>query len=337
MKSTTKNLALMLGVVAITAGCTATSEPLSKSFKDIRVDGSSTVYLISKLVATEFEASSSDQSKVSVTASGTGGGFQKFCTGRVDVSGASRPILLKEMDACKQAGVTYIELPIAFDAITVTVNPKNTWAKDITTAELKKLWQPEAQGKITTWKQIRNTWPDLPIALYAPNKFSGTFDYFAQATGSQGVSRTDYKTAATTGGLPQGVISNPNALGYFGIGYYQANASELKLLAINNGQGAVLPSRETVQQGKYQPLSRPLFIYVNMRSAQYKPEVKAFVEFYLQHAERLTEKAGYIPLPPEGYQLAENHFYEGKVGTVFAGTTHPGITITELLKKESIF
>lgn len=200
------------------------------------------------------------------------------------------------------------------------------------------MWEPQAEGKITTWKQIRRSYPDRPITLYAPGKNSGTFDYFTQVIiGATGASRTDYKTTKTTRELAQGVSNNPDALGYFGLGYYQENANQLKSLAIKNGQGTVLPSRETVQQAKYYPLSRPLFIYVNMRSTQYKPEVKAFVEFFLENGDRLTEKAGYIPLPAEGYQLAENHFYQGKVGTVFAGQLQSGITISQLLKKESIF
>jgi phosphate transport system substrate-binding protein len=336
MQPLIKKLTLALGVLAVTASCRAHSETLTKS-PDVKVDGSSTVYLITKLVATEFEADHSNQVKVSVTASGTGSGFKNFCAGKTDINGASRPISIKEMDACKQAGVAYIELPIAFDAITVAVNPQNTWAKDITVAELKKLWEPEAQGKVTTWKQIRSSWPDRPIVLYARDKNSGTFDYFTQAIGSGDATRTDYTITNTTDDLAQRVISNPNALSYFGLGYYQANVNRLKPLAISNGRSAVLPSRETVQRSTYQPLSRPLFIYVNMRSTQYKPEVKAFVEFSLKNGDRLAQKAGYIPLPAEGYKLAETHFYQGKVGTVFAGTTQPGITITELLKKQALF
>jgi phosphate transport system substrate-binding protein len=335
MKATLLKLASMLITPALVTSCVANSQTVAQKTDSIKVDGSSTVAPITQLAATEFKANHSKPTEISINTSGTGGGFKKFCSGETDINNASRPILIKEMDACKQAKVAYLEIPIAFDAITVVISPRNTWAKDITIAELRKLWEPGAEGKITNWRQIRSSYPDRPITLYAPGQNSGTFDYFTQTVnGSGGASRRDYSVSHD---LAQNVIRDSNAIAYFGFGNYQADAKQLKPLAINSGQGAVLPSAETVHSAKYQPLSRPLFIYVNLQSAQNKPQVKAFVEAYLKNADRLVKQTGYIPLPTEGYQIALNHFYEGKVGTVFAGELQPGITITQLLTKEAVF
>ena len=338
MKITIPKSLLLLLISASMTSCVAKSATLSNATNMIKVDGSSTIAPITKLVAAEFRVSDENQAEISIGTSGTGGGFKKFCAGEIDINDASRPILLKEMDACKQAKIAYMEIPIAFDAITITVNPQNTWANDITIAELKKLWAPAAEGKITNWRQIRSSYPDRPLALYAPGQDSGTFDYFTQTVnGSIAASRKDYTVSKEANDLAQGVIQHANAIGYFGFGYYQANAKQLKPLAIDSGKGAVLPSAEAVQTAKYQPLSRPLFIYVNLRSAQDKPQIKAFVEAYLNNADRIVKQAGYISLPAEGYRLALNHFYEGKTGTVFVGEPQPGITINELLRKQAIF
>ncbi|MBW4579110.1 MAG: PstS family phosphate ABC transporter substrate-binding protein [Tildeniella nuda ZEHNDER 1965/U140] len=338
MKATLLKPASTLVASALVTSCAANSQMVTQKTDPIRVDGSSTVAPITQLAADEFKASHSKQTEVSINTSGTGGGFKKFCSGETDINNASRPILIQEMDACKQTKVAYLEIPIAFDAITVVVNPQNTWAKDMTSAELRKLWEPDAEEKITNWRQIRSSYPDRPIALYAPGQNSGTFDYFTQiVNGSGGASRKDYSASKEANDLAQNVIRDPNAIAYFGFGYYQADAKQLKPLAINSGQGAVLPSVKTVQSAKYQPLSRPLFIYVNLNSAQKKPQVKAFVEAYLKNADRHVKQTGYIPLPSQGYQLALNHFHEGKVGTVFAGKLQPGITITQLLAKEAVF
>jgi phosphate transport system substrate-binding protein len=338
MKATLFKLVLMLVTPALVTSCTANSLKLSDSTDTIKVDGSSTVAPITKLVKAEFQASNPGKAALNINTSGTGGGFKKFCAGKTDINNASRPILLTEIDACKQAKVAYLEIPIAFDAITIAVNPQNTWVKDITIAELKKLWESSAEGKIANWRQIRSSYPDRPIALYAPDGDSGTFDYFTQTVnGSAGDSRKDYVASKKANDIAQDVINKPNALGYFGFGYYQANASQLKPLAIDSGKGAVLPSAEAVQSARYQPLSRPLFIYVNLNSLQNKPQLKAFVEMYLNNAKPIVKQAGYVPLPPEGYHLVLNHFYNGKIGTVFAGKPQSGITIDELLKKEAIF
>jgi len=303
----------------------------------VQIDGSSTVLPITQAIATEFRQQANNV-RITVEFSGTGGGFEKFCAGATDISNASRPIVAKEMAACKKAGVPYIELPIAFDALTVVVNPQNHWAEVMTLAELKKIWEPAAQGKITRWKQVRPGWPDRPLTLYGPGKDSGTFDYFTEAViGKAGASRNDYIASEDDDVLVAGVSKDPNALGYFGYAYFEANPNQLKALAIDTGEGPVLPSRQIVEDGEYQPLARPLFIYVNAKAAQEKPEVRAFVEFYLENADKLVSSVGYVPLPEEGYRLGLVHFHRGKVGTVFVGKPQPNVTIAELLRKQARF
>jgi len=293
--------------------------------KPIRVDGSSTVYPITNAIAGVYQ----QQGKVPVVVniSGTGGGFRKFCAGETDINNASRPILTEEMEACKRSGVRYIELPIAFDALTLVINDDNDWAKSMTLAELKKVWQPAAEGKITRWNQIRAGWPDRPLNLYGAGKDSGTFDYFTEViVGWLKSSRSDYTPSEDDEFLVEAVEKDPNALGYFGYGYYEANEAELKALAIDSGKGPVLPSRQTVKNSAYQPLSRPLFIYVNAKAAQTKPEVRNFIQFYLTNAGRWTHSEGYIPLPEEAYQIAATHLEKGKVGTVFGGKSQQSLS-----------
>lgn len=315
--------------------------PLARSKQQapqvVRINGSSTVFPITDAIAKEYNRVNDKHIQVKVGISGTGGGFRKFCAGETDISDASRPITQEEMKACDQAGIRFYELPIAFDALTVVVNPNNTWANDITVEELKKVWEPAAQGKITNWKQIRASYPDKPLRLFGPGRDSGTFDYFTEVTVGKDDSRTDYVASEDDNTLVQGVRQDPNALGYFGFAYYEANQNQLKALAIDDGKGAILPARETVEKAQYQPLSRPLFIYVNYKSAQDKPEVVAFTNFYLANAKRLVSSVGYIPLPDEGYHIADVHFTVGKVGTVFAGQPQPNLTIGELLRRQKAF
>jgi phosphate transport system substrate-binding protein len=300
----------------------------------IKIDGSSTVYPISKAIAQSF-IGSNPTVKLEVNFSGTSGGFKKFCAGEIDISDASRPITKAEMEACKKAGISYYELPIAYDALTVVVNPKNTWAKDITIAELKKIWEP--QSKVTKWNQIRPEYPNQPITLFSPGQDSGTFDYFTEAVnGKAKTSRTDVTASEDDDVLVKGVASNPNAMGYFGFAYYEKNISSLRALGINSGNGAVLPSREVVEKAKYQPLARPLFIYVSYKSLR-KTEVKNFVNFYLKQASTSVAVVGYIPLPPKGYELGSTRISLGRVGTVFAGKAALNLTITQLLGKELTF
>ena len=302
----------------------------------IKIDGSSTVFPITEAVAEEFQIQKRGKVRVTVGVSGTGGGFKKFCRGETDISDASRPILAAEMEACRAAGIKYYELPVAYDALTVVVNPQNSWVTQFTVAELKKMWEPAAQGKVTTWKQINPKWPNEPLALFGPGSDSGTFDYFTEAvTGKAKSSRGDFTASEDDNVLVQGVASNKNAVGYFGYAYYEPNASRLKAVPIVGKSGkAVGPSREAVVNGSYEPLSRPIFIYVAEKSAQ-KPEVKEFVEYYLTKSKALIEEVKYVPLPQQAYDLAAKHFREGKLGTGFGGVPEVGLKVEELLAREA--
>lgn len=300
----------------------------------VRIDGSSTVYPITEAVAEEFQKAK--RVKVTVGISGTGGGFKKFCRGETDISEASRPILAKEMELCKAAGIDYIELPVAYDALTVVVNPKNSFIKSFTVEELKKLWEPEAQGKVKTWKQVNPSWPDSPVKLFGAGSDSGTFDYFTEAiVGKAKSSRGDFTASEDDNVLVQGVANDVAATGYFGFAYYEENASRVKAVPIvaKAGAPAVLPSRENVMNGSYQPLSRPLFIYVSANAAKNNPNVKAFIDFYLANAKPLVEEVKYIPLPANEYTAVNEHWKAQKVGTGFGGEPEVGVKITDLLKR----
>ena len=302
----------------------------------VKVDGSSTVYPITEGVAEEFQKANKGL-KVTVGVSGTGGGFKKFCRGETDIADASRPISGKEMEACRAAGIEYYELPVAFDALTVVINPKNTWLKQATVAELKKMWEPAAQGKITHWNQVNPTWPNQPIKLFGAGSDSGTFDYFTEAiVGKSKSSRGDFTASEDDNVLVQGVAGDVNAIGYFGYAYYAENTAKLKALPIveKDGKPAVAPSEKTVLDGSYQPLSRPIFIYVSAKAVA-KPEVKKFVEFYMKEGAKLASEVKYVPLPAEAYTTAMDHVNKGKKGTVFGGKNEVGITIKDLLGREA--
>jgi phosphate transport system substrate-binding protein len=303
----------------------------------IKIDGSSTVYPITEAVAEEFQKAKKNVVKVTVGISGTGGGFKKFCRDETDISDASRPITTSEMEICKAAGVEYIEMPIAFDALTVVVNPKNTFLKQATIAELKTMWEPAAQGKITKWNQINPAWPDAPIKLFGAGADSGTFEYFTEATvGKAKSSRGDYTASEDDNVLVQGVSRDVNAIGYFGYAYYAENKARLKALPIVNPKTgvAVEPSDESVIKATYQPLSRPIFIYVKAKSLE-KPEVKEFVEFYMKNGAKLTKEVKYVPLPASAYTGNIEHMNKKKLGTVFGGHNEIGITIEDLMKREA--
>ena len=305
---------------------------------EIRMDGSSTVFPISDAVAEEFQGAHPDV-RVTVGISGTGGGFQKFCRGETDISDASRPIRAPEIEACRAAGIDYIELPIAYDGLAVVVNPKNTWAASMTTAELNALWRPEAQGRIVRWNQVRPTWPDRDIRLFGAGVDSGTFDYFTEAiNGKEKASRGDFTASEDDNVIVQGVGGDETALGYLPLAYVEQNRSTLKIVPIDdgkgdNGAGPIAPSAETVRNGTYQPLSRPLFIYVARASAD-RPEVQRFVESYFAAGELLRE-VGYVELTPEIYRLVQAHFAERRVGTAFGeGGSQVGLTLESLLARE---
>ncbi|GAB4405952.1 MAG: PstS family phosphate ABC transporter substrate-binding protein [Rhodoferax sp.] len=302
----------------------------------VKIDGSSTVFPITEGIAEDFQKANKGI-KVTVGVSGTGGGFKKFCRGETDISNASRPILSAEMAACRAAGVEYYELPVAFDALTVVINPKNTWLKSITVPELKKIWEPAAQGKVLRWNQVNPAWPDKPMKLFGAGSDSGTFDYFTEAiVGKAKSSRGDFTASEDDNVLVQGVAGDVDALGYFGYAYYAENANKLKALpiAMDAGKPAVGPSDEAVEKGTYQPLSRPIFIYVRASSLE-KPEVKKFVEFYMDHGAAMAKEVKYVALPPEVYKANLKHLKEGKKGTVFGGHNEVGISIKELVNREA--
>lgn len=300
----------------------------------VTIDGSSTVYPITEAVAEDFQIAKKGSIRVTVGISGTGGGFKKFCRAEIDIVNASRPIQHSEMEACKAAGVQYIEMPIAFDALTVAVNPHNTWSRTMTVEELKKIWEPSAQGKITKWNQVNPTWPDERIKLFGAGADSGTFEYFTEAiVGKAKSSRGDFTASEDDNVLVQGITSDRYSLGFFGFAYYIENQKKVTAVAIDNGKGGIIPSAETVKNGSYEPLSRPIFIYINAKAAD-KPEVSEFVDFYMKNATTLVKEVKYFPLPAEAYQLNLDHFRERKIGTVFGGESKIDLKIDELLKLE---
>ena len=324
-----------LGYFALVGACLAATGALAQQ-KIVKVDGSSTVYPITEAVAEEFQKAKKQQIKVTVGISGTGGGFKKFCRGETDISDASRPILKKEMEDCKAAGIEYIELPVAFDAITVVIHPKNGFVKQLTVAEMKKMWEPAAQGKVTRWNQVNPQWPDQAMKLFGPGADSGTFDYFTEAVvGKSKSSRGDFTASEDDNVLVQGVSRDVNSLGYFGYAYYIENKDKLRAVPIVNERGQpVAPSVEAVLKGTYTPLARPIFIYVNAKSLA-KPEVKEFVEYYMKNGGSLAREVKYVPLPDAAYKTALEHVQKGKKGTVFGGVAEVGVTIEELLRREA--
>ncbi len=310
-------LAIVLSLLFL-ASCKGAPTPSGLS-GTISVDGSSTVYLITEAMAEEFQKLNPNV-RITVGISGTGGGFRKFCSGEIDIVDASRPIKPSELEACRKNGIEFIELKVAFDGLAVVVNPQNDWVDYLTVEELKRMWEPQAQQNVTRWSQVRPGWPDKELHLYGPGVDSGTYDYFTEAiVGKSGSSRGDFQASEDDNVLVQGVASDPLALGYFGLAYYEENADKLKLVPIDAGEGPVLPSYETIIKGIYKPLSRPLFIYVNKSSAE-RPEVQAFVEFYLnpKNAEKLVKEVGYIPLPEEELNKSLERFRSRTVGSEYA-------------------
>jgi phosphate transport system substrate-binding protein len=318
------------------AAAFACAAPALAQQQIVKIDGSSTVFPVTEAVAEDFQKAKKQKVKVTVGISGTGGGFKKFCRNETDVSNASRPILKAEMADCAKAGIEYVELPVAFDALTVVVNPKNSFINQLTVAEMKKMWEPAAQGKVTRWNQVNPAWPDQPMKLFGPGADSGTFDYFTEAVvGKSKSSRGDFTASEDDNVLVTGVARDVNGLGYFGFAYYVENKDKLKAVPIVNEKGqAVTPSMEAVEKGTYTPLARPIFIYVNIKSLG-KPEVKEFVEYYMKHGAKLAREVKYVPLPEVAYKTAWEHVQKGKKGTVFGGVAEVGVTIEELLKREA--
>ncbi len=307
--------------------------------KLIKIDGSSTVFPITEAVAEEFQKQYPGI-KVMVGISGTGGGFKRFGRGETDISDASRPIKPKEVELCKENNINYIELPVAYDGLAVMVNPKNTWVEYLTVKELKKMWEPSSQGTITKWSQIRAGFPDEEIRLFGPGTDSGTFDYFTEAIcGKSAASRGDYTASEDDNVLVEGIASDPQALGYFGLAYYEQNKDKLKIVPIDdendaNGKGPIGPSEQSVMDSTYQPLARPIFIYVSTKAAG-KDEIQKFVEFYLREAAKLVREVGYIPLPKEAYEAALERFKKRVLGSVFGGGgAKVGVKMADLLRME---
>lgn len=319
---------------ARTSGSSASAGPSL-----VAIDGSSTVFPITEAVAEEFQKVEKN-TKVTVGISGTGGGFQKFCRAETDISDASRPISSTEIEACGKSGIQFIELPIAYDGIAIAVNPKNSWVDHITTAELKTLFAPEAQGKVTKWSQVRKGWPDKEVHLYGAGVDSGTYDYFTEAiNGKAKASRGDFTSSEDDNVLIQGISNDEGALGFVPFAYYEANQGKLKLVPVDdgkkeNGDGAILPSADTIKNGTYQPMSRPIFIYVSMK-ANDRPEVQKFVNYYLTNADTLVREVGYVPLGPEIYKLVSERYAGKSAGSAFAGKNTVGVTLNQLLAAES--
>jgi phosphate transport system substrate-binding protein len=273
----------------------------------IKIDGSSTVYPITEAVAEEFRTV---QPKVNVTigVSGTGGGFKKFGRGEIDISNASRPIKDKEILICNENNITYVGLSVAYDGLAVLVNPKNTWVDYFTVEELNTIWNPSAQNTIMYWDQVREGWPHEKLNLYGPGTASGTYDYFSEAIcGKKVGTRADFTASEDDHILVQGIATDKTGLGFFGLAYYEENKDKLKLVGVDNGSGAIKPTMETVSNGTYAPLSRPIFIYVNSTSVK-RPEVVEFVNFYLNNAATLSSEVGYIPMPISEYEVQQAKF-----------------------------
>jgi phosphate transport system substrate-binding protein len=280
----------------------------------VSLDGSSTVFPISEAVAEEFLAVQ-PRVRVTVGVSGTGGGFKKFLAGEIDINDASRPIKMKEVDKANEMGIGYIELPVAYDGLSVVVNKKNTWVDHLTVAELSKIWQPGST--VTNWSDVRAGWPEMKIRLYGPGTDSGTFDYFTETiNGKSGASRPDYTANEDDNALVQGISGDEGSLGYFGYAYYAANQDKLKLVPIDGGKGPIAPTQTTINNGTYAPLSRPIFIYVRPDALDRK-EVRVFVDFYIDSAAMLASEVGYIPLPDAVYAGAKKRIEVRELGTAY--------------------
>lgn len=296
----------------------------------IRIDGSSTVFPITEAVAEEFQKVHA-RVRVTVGISGTGGGMEKFTVGETDISDASRPIKTSEAENAAAHDIEFIELPIAFDGISVVVHHDNDFVDHLTVQELNHIWRPD--GPARYWDEVRPGFPHREITLYGPGTDSGTFDYFTKAVnGDEQVCRADFTASEDDNVLVQGIAGDEDSIGFFGYAYYVENTERLKLVPVDNGDGPVAPSGETINNGTYQPLSRPIFIYVSNAAAE-RPEVEAFVQFYLENATQLVEEVGYVPLPQEAYDLVMSRFEERITGTVFSGGANVGVSIEDILRR----
>lgn len=325
-----------VAVVMGCGGCGPSADAPGELSGTVAIDGSSTVFPVTEAVAEEFQNATKQNVKVTVGISGTGGGFKKFARGEIDVADASRPILKDEMKAAADNGIQFIELPICFDAITVVVNPKNDWVDSITIEDLKKMWEPDAEGKVLKWSDVRPDWPKENLVLYGPGTDSGTFDYFTEAVVGKAKScRPDFTPSEDDNTLVQGVEGNKFGLGYFGYAYYEPNKKRLKALKIvpPGKDKGVEPSSETVISGAYTPLARPLFIYVSSKAGQ-RPEVKKFAEFFLKNVPALAAEVKYIPLPGDAYTKILDRLEKMELGSAFGGTPEVGLSIGEIVSRK---
>ncbi len=299
----------------------------------VRIDGSSTVYPITEGVAEDFQKET--KIRVTVGVSGTGGGFKKFCRGEIDVANASRPITQNEIADCAKQGIKFYEMPVAFDAMTVVIHPKNTFVKQLTIQQLRKMWEPAAQGKITHWNQIDPAWPNQRLSLFGPGADSGTFEYFTEAVnGKSKASRGDFTASEDDNILVKGVSTHPFGLGYFGFAYYEENKATVKAVPIVNKDGvAVYPNEKSVMDGTYNPLARPIFIYIKEDSLK-QPHVRRFVEFYMKNVSKITKEIKFVPLPDQVYIANLKHIENNRIGSVFGGHNKVGMTIEELVNAE---
>lgn len=339
MRKNILGVAVLFSMVAASFwGCGNRNTGGSDLTGSIKIDGSSTVYPITEATAEEFRLEN-PKVKVTIGVSGTGGGIKKFIRSEIDIAETSRPIKKSEDSASHVANIEYVELPIAYDGLAVVVNPENTWVDYLTVDELKKIWEPQAQGKIVKWNQIRPEWPNAEIHLFGAGHESGTFDYFTEAVvGETKASRGDYTASEDDNVLVQGISTDKYSLGYFGLAYYTENMDKLKLVPIDdnndeNGKGPIFATEETVKDGTYQPLSRPLFIYINKKSIDTNPSLDSLVRFYINNAEELVPEAKFIPLSQSTYDLVMKRFKEKKTGSVFLGKESTvGVKLEEVLK-----
>lgn len=329
-RTLTPRLALAVGLLLCGPTLTATARPAGTGV--LRIGGSSTVFPILNEAIQAYRATG-QKGAIDLQETGSTDGFRRFCRGELDIANASRPINSRELKNCAAKGIVFLELPIAFDALSVVVHPSNSWAQQISLKQLSTLWGRQAQGRVNRWSQVNPAWPDRQIKLCGPGSDSGTFDFFNKAVnGDAENSRRDYTASEDDNIIARCVSQNPAALGYFGFSYYQANRSQLRALPISTTAGAIAPSRSSVQSGKY-PLARPLFLYINDKALSQRSEVQRFTSFTVRNGLRLVEKAGDIPLPASTYNLVESKLYKRITGSAFAGELPVGLTIGEVLRR----
>jgi len=294
-----RSAAALTAVLLLAYGCGGDAGGGEGLSGTVAIDGSSTVFPVTEAMAEEFQRANRGV-RVTVGVSGTGGGFKKFCSGETDISDASRPIKDVEAEDCAERGVDYVQVPVAFDGITVAVNPENDWARCVTVEELRRIWQPEST--VGNWRDVRDSWPDREMPLFGPGTDSGTFDYFTEAiVGEEDASRSDYSASEDDNVILMGLANNVGAMGYFGFAYFYENQEQVQALGVDDGTGCVRPSMETIESGEYAPLSRPLFIYVREQALRERPEVRAFVDFYLTNGTQLVPEVGYVSLGTARY------------------------------------